>query len=175
MKNEEYEKLISPSPAEFLIWLCEGISVLVWRISNFSPTNFFASALGHGFDPDGSVLPEWELKPDRATIPHSDEIEVKGGGFPVGFDGNLIRSEGITKAQAVAAKQAEKQVEITSEEWEALQNYTPPLLNIQLACKIKRYLGEGKSDYEVALLAGCKQSYARHYRLAFARANKNTI
>lgn len=174
MKNQDYDRMLSPSPVELIVLLCEIFGGFLWRVARFSPTEFLAKMLGHGFDPDGSRLPEWELKPDRPKITEIDDIEVKGGGFPVGYDGNLIRSEPVTKAQVRAEKDAAAYDELTDAEKEALINYTPPLLNFPLARKIKRHLLEGKSDYEAALLAGCKQSYARHHRLAFQRAAKNT-
>lgn len=174
MKNDDYDKLLNPSPLELILLLCDEFGGFLWRLYRFSPTNFLASALGHGFDPDGSRLPAWELKPDRPMIPQTEEIEVKSGGFPVGFDGNLIRSEGTTKAQEAAAKQVKDQAQITDDEWKAMQNYNPPLLNIPLARKIKTYWLEGKSDYEAAVLAGCSESYAKHYRLAFQSAAKTT-
>jgi len=118
-------------------------------------------------------LPEWELKEDRQRITETEEIEVRGGGFPVGYDGNLIRSEPVAKAQVRAEKDVQEQEVLTDAEKEALINYTPPLLNFSLARKIKKHLRDGKSDYEAALLVGCKQSYARHHRLAFQRAAKN--
>lgn len=174
MKNEEYEKLLSPTPFELVLFICEGIGNFMWRIAQFSPTNTIATALGHGFDPDGSILPEWEFKPDRVPI-ETDEVEIRSGGFPVGYgkDG-LVYAEPITKAQAVAEKKVQTQTEITAAEWDEMRNYNPPLLNIPLARKIKRYWQEGRTDHEAAVLSECSVSYAKHYRLAFEKAAKKT-
>lgn len=174
MKNEQYDRLLSPSPAEFTLLLLELFAPLYWRIRNLRPTETIARLLGHGFDPEGSKLPPWELKGDRQPI-YADETEIRDGGFAIGYGKNgLEYSEPTTKAQAKAEKTAEDRVGLTYEEREIMKAYNPPLLNIALACKIKQYWLAGHSDKEVAILTPCSRSYAKHHRLAFEKARKTT-
>jgi len=172
MKNPEYERLLSPTPAEFAALMAETFGPFLHKVATFNVTNFILTSLGHGFDPDGSRLPEWVQ--ETTQPPAADDVEIKSGGFPIAFgkDG-LEYLEPPPLPQAKAEKQVQEQAEITEAEWNALKNYTPPLLNVSLARKIKTYLAEGKTDYQIGLLADCKQSYARHYRLALQRAAKN--
>lgn len=107
-------------------------------------------------------------KPMRESVM---DFEISGGGFPIGFDGQLMRSEPETRADAFARKQAAAiTAEITPEEQRILTNYTPPLRNIMLAKQVKAYLQDGKSDYEIAALTGYAQATVKHYRLCFERS-----
>jgi len=169
MKNPEYEKLLSPTPLEFLALMAETFGPFLHKVATFNVTSFILTSLGHGFDPNGSRLPEWPAKSPVPIV--ADEIEVQGGGFPVAYDGELRRSEPVTKAQAAADKKVDK-VQITESEWHELKNYNPPLLNTALAVKIKTHWLAGKTDHEAALLAGCSTHYARHHRLAFEKADR---
>ena len=167
----DYEKLLSPSPLEFILLILEIFAQFIWRVARFSPTTHLCNMLGHGFNPEGSRLPERELKQDRPAIPETHDIEIKAGGFPVGYGKNgLEYSEPVTKAQATAERKVQDQVELTEAEWDVMKNYNPPLLNVALACKIKAHWLAGRSDKESAILADCSLSYAKHYRLAFERA-----
>lgn len=107
-------------------------------------------------------------KPMRESVM---DFEIKSGGFAVGFGANgLEYSEGETRADATARKEAARQVEITPEEQRILTNYTPPLRNITLAKQVKACWQDGKSDYEIAALTGYAQATVKHYRLCFERA-----
>lgn len=169
MKNPEYERLLSPTPLEFAALMAEIFGPFLHKVATFNVTNFILTSLGHGFDPDGCRLPEWKPK---EKVPEADEIETHGGGFPVAYDGELRRSEPETRPQAKAKNDADK-TEITPEELEIMKGYNPPLLNIALAAKIKRYWQEGKTDKEIAPLVGYGVHYVRHYRLVFEKANKD--
>ena len=171
MKNPEYERLLSPTPLEFAALMAELFGPFLHKVATFNVTNFILTSLGHGFDPDGCRLPEWPAKQDKPTV--TDDIEVSAGGFPVAYDGELRRSEPVTRAQAAAAKKVEK-VEITESEWHELKNHNPPLLNVALAVKIKSHWLAGRTDHEAGVLAGCSTSYARHHRLAFEKAAKSS-
>lgn len=172
-QDHQYDKLLSPSAGEFVLLLLDELYDLTLWIARFNLTKLIARILGRSFDPDGSRLPEWNRK--AATPPPDiDDIDVPAAGFPIGFDGDLIRSEGTTKSSVTAARMVEKQEEITTEEWGVMKNYNPPLLNIPLARKVKRYWKEGRSDHEASVLAGCSLSYAKHYRLAFEKAARAT-
>lgn len=170
MKNPEYDRLLSPTPLEFAALMVEIFGPFLHRVATFNVTNFILTSLGHGFDPDGSRLPEWKEKP-KPIVP--DEIETHGGGFPVAYDGELRRSEPETRQQAKAKNEVEK-TEITREEWEIMKVYNPPLLNIALAAKIKGYWQDGKSDKEIAPLVGYGVHYVRHHRLVFEKVAKSS-
>lgn len=167
MENPEYERLLNPTPLEFLALMAEIVGPILHKVATFNVTSFILTSLGHGFDPDGSQLPEWPAKSPVPTIAH--DVEISTGGFPVAFDGELRRSEPVTKSAAAADKKVDK-VQITESEWYELKKYNPPLLNTALAVKIKTHWLAGKTDHEAALLAGCSTHYARHYRLAFEKA-----
>jgi len=172
MKNPEYEKLLSPTPLEFLALMAETFGPFLHKVATFNVTSFILTSLGHGFDPDGSRLPEW---PEKSPVPKPiDEIELKSGGFPVAFDGELRRSEPETRPQAKAAKEVANQSEITPEEYEMMKTYNPPLNNVALAMKIKSYWQEGKSDREIVPLVGRSESYIKHHRVIFQKASKDS-
>lgn len=164
---------LSPTAGEFILLLLDELYDLLLWIARFNLTKFIARIVGRSFDPEGSRLPEWNREATTPP-PDVDDIDVSEGGYPIGFDGDLIRSEKTTKARATAEKKLEQQEEISIEEWEIMKNYNPPLLNIPLARKIKRYWREGHTDRDAAMLSGCSPSYAKHYRLAFEKAARQT-
>lgn len=122
----------------------------------------------------GYKVPEYwrpeKGKPETVTM---EDFEAKSGGFPVGFDGDLIRGEGQTKADVMAVKEAEKTAEITRREVEIMAQYDPPLHNVALARKVKAYLQGGKTDKEIAALTGYAVTTVKHYRLALEKAGND--
>lgn len=176
MKNEEYERLLNPSPEEFLIWICEGIGHILYRVSQFNLTETICRILGHGFDPEGCRLPEWDYKPAAAESREILDVADTEGGeqvigtFVINSNGELKYSTG-----AEVKSKVEPMVELTDAEWEEMKNYNPILLNRPLAKKLKYHWLNGASDKEAGILAGCSQSYARHHRLAFEKAAKKAI
>lgn len=173
-KQDHYEDRLSPSAPEFILLLLDEIYEIVLWIASFSLTRTIARITGRHWDPNGSRLPEWNYQPITTPVPEIDGAEGTDGGFPVAFGPFGIEySEPVSKAQVSAAQKVEA-FEITPEEWAVMKAYNPPLLNIPLARKIKRYRAEGRTDHEAAALAGCSLSYARHYRLAFEKATRST-
>lgn len=170
----DYDRLLTPTPAELALLLSGELYDTCRWVLRFNLTRTIARLLGRDFDPAGSRLPEWKRTSPSAPPAPGDDIIIHAGGFPVGFDGAIIRSEDTTRAIATAAKTVASQVEISPEEWQEMKTYNPPLLNVALARKIKTCWQQGKTDHEASVLAGCSLSYARHYRLAFEKASRRT-
>lgn len=181
----EAERLLSPSAWEFadllfntksgefwagLWYLFNGVAALFLGLVGFVKR---ATAKPDPLRFSHYKVPEYwrddeQEKPMRESVM---DFEISGGGFPIGFDGQLMRSEPETRADAFARKLAAAiTAEITPEEQRILTNYTPPLRNIMLAKQVKAYLQDGKSDYEIAALTGYAQATVKHYRLCFERA-----
>lgn len=168
MKNEEYERLLSPSPAEFIIMFLEGLAGLLWRISRLQPTETIARLLGHGYYPDRSQLPEWNFNPDKAEetfrILHDQHIQQEADGIAV-YDGVVYGN-----AKTIKREEWENEV-LTQKEIAALHSYNPPLLNAALAKQVKYYLKKGHTDHEIAVLSRYKEKTIQHYRLALQKAS----
>lgn len=192
MTADEAERLLNPSAWEFAdllfntktgeVWA--GIGYILRGVRNVLAWLFWGIVDGvkrATAEPDPlrfsnyRVYDWWHGKGSQ-SVAYVEEIEAKEGGFPVGFDGQLIRGEGQTRADVKAFKEAEKMAEkmaeITRNEVAIMAAYDPPLHNIALARKVKAYLQEGKTDYEIAALTGYAQATVKHYRLALEKAAK---
>lgn len=169
MKNEQYDRLLSPSPAEFTLLLLELFAPLYWRIRNLRPTETIARLLGHGFDPEASRLPEWNFDAGKNAeafrILHDEHIQQEGSGFAV-YDKVVYGNAKVTTRE-----EWENQT-LTLDEVIALQQYKPPLLNTALAKQVKHYLKKGSTDREIAVLSGYAEKTIQHYRLALDKANR---
>lgn len=159
------ETLLSPTAGEFVLLLLDELYDLVVWVFSFSLTRIIARITGRHWDPEGSRLPEWKAAEETPfKIVANEYIRVEGDQFAI-YDGVVYNN-----ARVVGG--ADEEVQLTVAELATLQQYDPPLRNLTLARKIKRLLGEGKSDYEIALLAPCSESYAKHHRLALEKAGK---
>lgn len=114
----------------------------------------------------------WSESVKAAEVPAHEETSPKDGGFAVGFDGNLIYSEPQTRAEAKGWREAQKGDEITENDYGEMLAYVPKLTNVALAKQIKPLIRRGKKDKEIAQLVGCSESYVKHYRICFERANR---
>lgn len=168
MKNEEYEKALSPSLTEIAIMFFEEIGGLLWRIRRLQPTETIARLLGHGYYPDRCTLPEWNFDASKAesfTILHNDHIQQEGDGIAV--------YDRVVYGNAKTTKREEWDAEVlTQKEIIALQQYKPPLLNTSLAKQVKYHLKKGATDHQIAVLSQYAKNTIQHYRLALEKAAK---
>ena len=166
---EDWFWLLLSVLAAVLLWP----SRLLWRgilaVSRFDLTEFICRLFGAGFDPDGCKLPEWNYQPSTSNgerafeIRANEYIEANGETVAI-WDGVVYKNATI--------KEGKSAVNLTQAEIEAIADYkNPTLKNLTTASGVKEWLAKGKSDYEIGLLVGCGQSYARHYRLALQKAN----
>lgn len=165
-KQDHYEDRLSPSAPEFILLLLEEIYEIVLWIASFSLTRTIARITGRHWDPEGSRLPEWkvrEVAPFQVLANEYIHLDDDGKNLAV-YDGVVYRN-----AKIVGGDEEEG---LTGAELVALQQYNPPLRSLTLAKKVKRCMAEGNTDQEIAALANCSISYARHYRLALKKANQ---
>lgn len=142
------------------------LDILRW-ITSFRLTETICRLLGHGFDPEGCALPEWDFKPAAAagfTILENEHVQ------PEGEEGYAVY-DGVVYANAkVVTKEPWEEVRLTAGEIITMQQYRPALRNLILAKKIKYHLSNGKNDEQIAPLVGYAVTYVKHYRLAFEKA-----
>ena len=165
-KQDHYEDRLNPSAPEFILLLLDELYDLFLWITSFSLTRTIAKLSGRHWDPEASRLPEWKMR-DQAPfqVLANEYIHLEGDGQALAvYDGVVYRN-----AKIVGGSEEEG---LTGPELIALQNYNPPLRSLTLAKKVKRYMAEGNSDQQIAALANCGVSLARHYRLALTKANK---
>lgn len=173
----ELEKPVTMAELEDWFWLAiVGVFGLlswpfrlVWRAwtwwDGFDFVEFWCRCAGAGFDPNGCELPDWELKEEAPfRVVANEYVEIDGGNVVV-YDGVVYNGKEAREKPQMNFSQAER---------EALQNNDPPIRNLTLAANAKRLLAQGKSDYEIGLLVGCGQSYAKKIRLALQRANNES-
>lgn len=136
-------------------------------ITSFRLTETICRLLGHGFDPEGCTLPEWDYKPATAeafTILENEHVQ------PEGEEGYAVY-DGVVYANAkVVSREPWEEIRLTPAEIITMQRYSPALRNLILAKKIKHLLSQGKTDDQIAPLVGYAITYVKHYRLAFERA-----
>lgn len=165
-KQDHYEDRLNPTAAEFVLLLLDELYDLACWVCSFSLTRTIARLLGRHFDPNGSRLPEWKIRdqaPFQVLANEYIHLEDDGQALAV-YDGVVYRN-----ARIIGGTEEEG---LTGAEIIALQQYNPPLRSLTLARKVKRCMAEGNTDQEIAALANCSVSYARHYRLALTKANK---
>lgn len=142
------------------------LDILRW-ITSFRLTETICRLLGHGFDPEGCKLPEWDYKPATAeafTILENEHVQ------PEGEEGYAVY-DGVVYANAkVVSREPWEEIRLSAAEIVTMQQYRPALRNLILAKKIKYLLSQGKSDDQIAPLVGYAITYVKHYRLAFERA-----
>lgn len=139
-------------------------------ITSFSLTDFLCRIMGHGFDPEGCLLPAWDYKPTAEGESRQilDVADIDGGEEVIGAF--TVEPNGDMRYADAPIRKMEQMLELTDQEWEEMKDYDPPLLNRHLAKKLKYHWKNGASDREAGILAGCSVSYARHHRLAFQKA-----
>lgn len=163
-KQDHYEDRLNPTAAEFILLILDELYDIARWVCSFSLTRTIARILGRHWDPDGSRLPEWKVSETPFKIVANEYIRLEGDQFAI-YDGVVYNNAKIVGASP------DEDTQLTAAEIACLQNYQPPLRNLTLARKIKRLLSEAKSDYEIALLAPCSESYVQHHRLALKKAN----
>lgn len=118
--------------------------------------------------------PKWwngKAPAEPSNADDNDYFEAKQGGFPVGFgEKGLIYSDDESSAMRAAIFEGNKDAILTEQEKGELLTYVPKLTNFVLAKRIKPYWKLGKKTREIALLAGCSESYVKHYVICFERA-----
>ena len=169
--------------ADLFWWILCGIAALVLFLFNlinkaltafwkWDFTEWLCRITGNGFDPNGCKFPVWDYDPNAKN---EKTFEVKAAEYVERDGETVIVYDGVTYRNAKRKGEA-KEINLTAEEIEAVANYpNPKLNNLTYASDVKEWFAKGKSDYEIGLLAGCGQSYARHYRLALGLLRPSPI
>ena len=159
--------------------------------------NAVVSIVGNGFNPEGSALPAFRSRiPPRVELPErpkkptvavgndsmytDDEIDamtdvefaIKVGGAKSKADFYSTKSE-TRKSNEIDFDTVDNDTHgITPREYGEMRAYTPTLLNLELAGKVKRGKQAGKSLRKIAQEIGQTYQTVRHYSAALGRAKE---
>lgn len=141
---------------------------MLYGIGTFNYTEFVCRLLGHGFDPEGSRLPEWNIDPNAPpfVVLPNECVHPDGEGVAI-YDKVLY-----TNAKEVSKDPWSAEV-LTQAEIISLFNYNPKLTNTSFAKQVKHYLRLGKTDHEIAVLSKYAEKTVKHFRLALEKAYKS--
>ena len=141
---------------------------MLYGIATFNYTEFLCRLLGHGFDPEGSRLPEWNIDPNEQpfVVLQNECVHPEGEGVAI-YDKVLYAN-----AKEVSKDPWNAEI-LTQAEIMSLFNYNPKLTNTSFAKQVKHYLKMGKTDHEIAVLSKYAEKTVKHFRLALEKAYKS--
>ena len=124
------------------------------------------SMAGFGFNPDSCPLPAFpNVKPPTAKVPKKEKPKEERGDW-VAWDGGKV----FGTAENTVDLDDYADYGLTEREYGEMLAYNPPLRNLELAGKVKKWKMQGKTIKEMADISRESQSLLKHYSAALSRA-----